>query len=166
MLEITLPQLKIIKGNIDARLHSYIEHLLTYYVGRQKRHSECEEIQREDYPAKSTIKIIKDSLATPYAPALSCSLMMSTYYAAIPSIQNELAGLFHADEKALKRISILCGRYKFTSTTAQTVREYAISETHRYLKTHPRITSFLETVDLDFLSKSLTSSPTPSKPHT
>jgi len=158
MQEITVPRFEIIKGNIDARLHSYIEHLLTYFARQQTRHPERKEIQSDDYPAKSTINIIQRSLATLYNPALSCSLMIFIDYQAIPSIQNELAGLLHADEKALRKISVLVKSDEFTSTTAKAVMQYAISETLRYLKAHVEIAPFLKSIGLDFSSKSLTPS--------
>lgn len=144
------------KSMAVCRLQDRIWNLLSYFQGRQKRHPEHKEIQASDYPAKQMLEILKAAFSSFYSHSFPYSGFMFNGYLAVPSIQNELAGLFQVDQRALKAMDI---PPPATEIESRELRSFVIKETLSYFRANGSITPFLTENDFAFLSDSPTELP-------
>ncbi|HCU05868.1 MAG: hypothetical protein A2X77_05205 [Gammaproteobacteria bacterium GWE2_42_36] len=144
------------KSMAVCRLQGRIRKLLSYFEGRQKRYPKCKEIQASDYPAKQMLEILKAAFNSFYNHSSPCSGFMLNDYLAVRSMQNELAGLFQVDQRALKVMDIPPPAIEIES---RELRSFVIKETRSYLSVNGDITPFLTEADFAFLSDSSTELP-------
>lgn len=142
-------RIRRIESLVRARLWKRLGDLQVYYEGKQNRHRGRGDVsQNKSYPYDSTINIIREAFRSPYHPDSCFSQTMLLDYRVVPTIKNELSGLFHADERALRKMLIFLPSEQIPRSVLPEISSGVVLETLNYLEKY--FSGFFKRADLNF----------------